>query len=72
MVVFESLPSDLPCPVPNGTEGVLPESLLDGQVECLDTAFARLHVLVPLGQDVAQLQTVVVVVHSVHYSLERP
>jgi len=72
VVVFESLPSDFPCPVPDGTKGVLPEGLLDGQVERLDTAFAGLHVLVPLGQDVTQLQTVVVVVHSVHYGLERP
>jgi len=72
VVVFESLPSDFPCPVPDGTKGVLPKGLLDSQVECLDTAFAGLHVLVPLGQDVTQLQTVVVVVHSVHYGLERP
>jgi hypothetical protein len=72
VVVFESLSSDLPCPVPDRTEGVLPEGLLDGQVERLDTAFAGLHVLVPLGQDVTQLQTVVVVVHSIHYGLESP
>ena len=72
VVVFESLPSDFPCPVSDGTKGVLPEGLLDGKVECLDTAFASLHVLVPLGQDVTKLQTVVVVVHSVHYGLERP
>ncbi len=72
MLVFESLSCDLPRSVSNRTKGVLPEGLLDGQVQGLDTALAGLHVLVPLGQDVPQLQAVVVVRHSGHYGLEGP
>jgi len=70
VLVFESLSCHFSRPVSNRTEGVLPESLLDGQVQGLDTAFAGLHILVPLGEDVAQLQAVVVVVHSVDYGLQ--
>jgi hypothetical protein len=72
MLFSQSVAGDVPGPVSNRAEGFLPEGLLDGQVEGTHTALTHLHVLVPLGEDVAQLQTVVVVGHSVHYGLEGP
>jgi hypothetical protein len=72
VLLSQSVMGDIPGPVSDRAEGFLPEGLLDGQVEGTHTALAGLHVLVPLGEDVAQLQTVVVVGHSVHYGLEGP
>lgn len=70
VLVFESLSCHLSRSVSNRTEGILPEGLLDGQMQGLDTAFAGLHILVPLGKDIAEFQAVVVVVHSVDYGLQ--
>ena len=71
MLFLKSEVVDFPPSNLDRAKGILPECFLDCQMQGLYTALARLHILVPQGQDVAQFKTVVILVDSVHYRLER-
>ena len=62
----------LSCSLLDGGKCILPESFPDRQMQSLDATFTCLHILVPLGEDVAEFEAVVVLVNSVHYRLKSP